>query len=67
MSKLKWCLKTKNGIELTEPNSNLADAYIKKAEESLETMRLAKSRDWKISTAYYTIYFSVYAILMKIG
>lgn len=67
MDKIRWCMQAKNGIELTEPNSNLAEAYIKKAEESLETMRLAKSRDWKISTAYYALYFSLYAILMKIG
>lgn len=67
MDKIEWCLKAKNGIELVEPNSNLAEAYLKKAEDSLETMRLAKSRDWKISTAYYTIYFSIYAILMRIG
>lgn len=67
MDKLTWCLKQKDGISLVEPNSNLAEAYIKKAEEALESMRVNIIKDWKISTAYYTMYFSLYSILMKIG
>jgi len=67
MDKLKWCIRQKNGISLVEPNSNLAKAYIKKAEEALESMRINTVRDWKISTAYYTMYFSLYAVLTKIG
>ena len=67
MDRIKWCIRVRNGIELIDPNSNLAEAYLGKAEDSLETMRLAESRDWKISAAYYTMYFSLYAILMKIG
>jgi uncharacterized protein (UPF0332 family) len=30
-------------------------------------MRINIIKDWKISTAYYTIYFSLYAVLMKLG
>lgn len=30
-------------------------------------MRSTESRSWKIVTGYYTMYFSVYAILMRIG
>ena len=42
--------------------------YILKSEESLEMLQKAKgSRDWSVSTAYYTMYFSLYSILMKIG
>ena len=26
-----------------------------------------KNKDWKITTAYYTLYFSLYSILMKLG
>ncbi|MCK5017030.1 MAG: hypothetical protein KAS32_08155, partial [Candidatus Peribacteraceae bacterium] len=52
---------------LIEPNSNLADAYIRKAEEALGSMRADISKDWKISTAYYTLYFSLYSILTRIG
>ena len=67
MDKIKWCLGKKSGIELIEPNQNLADGYIKKAEESLETSKLAKSKDWKISGSYYAIYFSIYSVMMQIG
>jgi len=67
VDKIKWCLEVKNGIELVEPNANLAKAYVKKAEESLEVMRSMENRDWKISTAYYTMYFSLYAVLMRFG
>lgn len=67
MKKIEWCCNKKNGIELVEPNSNLTEAYIIKAESSLETSRLAKSKDWKVSAAYYAIYFSLYSILQKFG
>ena len=30
-------------------------------------MRVITSKEWKITTAYYGMYFSVYAILMRIG
>lgn len=67
MDKINWCLKQKGGINVVEPNSNLSEAYIKKGEEALESMRINRIRDWKISTAYYAMYFSLYAVLMKIG
>lgn len=67
MDKIKWCANKKEGLILIEPNSNLADGYIKKAEEALESLRVNIIKDWKISTAYYTIYFSIYALLTKIG
>lgn len=67
MDKIKWCSGKRGGLSIIEPNSNLAEAYIKKAEEALESMRINIIKDWKISTAYYTLYFSLYAILTKIG
>ncbi len=68
MATIDWCKRQKNGIELVEPNENLAKAYIKKAEDSLSaSLILDNNKDWKISSLYYTMYFSVYAILMKIG
>ena len=67
MDKIKWCAGKKGGLSLIEPNSDLAEAYIKKAEEALESMRVNTIKDWKISTAYYTLYFSLYSILTKIG
>ena len=68
MEKIKWCTQVKGGIELSEPNGNLANGYILKAEESFEMMQKAKgSRDWSVSTSYYSMYFSLYSVLMKIG
>lgn len=67
MDKIKWCAGKKEGLSLIEPNSNLAEAYIKKSEEALESMRVNIIKDWKISTAYYTLYFSLYSVLTKIG
>ena len=67
MYKVKWCLNKRDGLSLVEPNSNLANAYIIKAEEALESMRINIVKDWKISTAYYTVYFSLYSVLVKIG
>ena len=67
MGTIQWCAGKKGGLQLIEPNENLAEAYLKKAEEALESMRINTLKDWKISTAYYTIYFSLYALLMKVG
>lgn len=67
MDKINWCLRQKDGIKLVEPSSNLSEAYMKKAEDSLLSMNLNKVKEWKIATAYYASYFSVYAILQKMG
>ena len=68
MTNIDWCKKQKNGIELVEPNEDLAKAYIRKAEDSLSaSLSLDNNKDWKIASLYYAGYFSIYAILMKIG
>ena len=67
IDKILWCAKKKGGLQLREPNNNLAQAYLLKAQEALESMKINTIKDWKISTAYYTMYFSLYAILTKIG
>ncbi len=65
--KISWCLKKYNGIQIIEENENLKEAYLIKAKQSFESMQNEISNEWKISKAYYTLYYSVYAILMKIG
>ncbi len=67
MDKLNWCTEKKDGLSLIEQNSDLSEAYVQKAEEALTSMRVNIIKDWKISTAYYTLYFSLYSILTKIG
>ncbi len=67
MDKLRWCTGKKEGLRLVEPSHGIANAYFKKAEEALESMRINSVKDWKISTAYYAVYFSLYALLMRLG
>lgn len=66
MDKLKWCCEQKKGISIIEPNKNLSEEYIKKADESLEAMLINK-KGWKIITAYYACYNALYSILMLAG
>jgi len=68
MEKIRWCMKLKDGIRLEEPNENLSAAYIEKAEKSLQaTSSLKGNREWSVSTSYYSMYFALYSILVKIG
>lgn len=68
MEKIEWCMKQKNGIEIIEPNENLSKAYLKKAEDALNAAASLKgNKDWEISSLYYTMYFSLYSILMRVG
>src|SRR3989338_9108055 len=68
MDKLAWCKKQKNWIELIEPNLNLSQEYIEKAENALRAVKsLEGNKEWQISSAYYAMYFSLYAILMRVG
>ncbi|MBU2497006.1 MAG: HEPN domain-containing protein [Nanoarchaeota archaeon] len=69
MGSIRWCCKQKDGIRLIEPNENLAAAYIKMAEDALGTMNRERNfnRTFAISACYYSMYYSFYSILMKIG
>ena len=67
--KIQWCLKKERGISLISPNENLARAYVDKAKEAAEVMRTLqeKSMAWAMSACYYSMYYSLYAIMMKLG
>ena len=67
MDKIQWCLSKKEGLSFIEPNQNLANGYFLKSEQALESLRVNTVKDWKIATAYYTMYFSLYSVLMRIG
>lgn len=67
MDQIRWCLNQKKGIELVEPSDNLREAYLIKADETLEVLRATKIRDWQLTTAYYAMYHGLYSLLMKIG
>lgn len=68
MEKINWCLYVENGIELVEPNDNLSKVYLKKSEEALKAANSLKgNKDWEISSCYYSMYFALYAIMIRIG
>lgn len=68
MKNINWCKKQSEGLELINPNSNLCQEYFKKAENALDALRkLDCNIEWQISSAYYAMYFSLYALFMKIG
>ena len=69
MVSLKWCCKQKDGIKLIETNDNLTRGYLKMAENSLGTMNRERKYNlmFAISACYYSMYYSLYAICMKIG
>ncbi|MBP2133298.1 uncharacterized protein (UPF0332 family) [Methanomicrobium sp. W14] len=67
MNEMNWCKDKRKGLKLTEPSENLSEAYFEKAEDSLAVMNSLDSPDWIISTGYYSMYYSLYAVLMKVG
>ena len=65
-----WCWNQKRGIKLEEPNDNLCKAYIEKAKSALNMLDSATEKDetdWIATTAYYSRYFVLYALLQKCG
>ncbi len=69
-TKLKWCFKQKKGIKIVTPSDNLCEIYLQKSKEALNAAIVnakAKIFSWTISASYYAKYFSIYALLSKIG
>lgn len=67
MAEISWCIRQKGGLSLVEPNKNLAEGYLQKAETALESARTEKAEEWKITKSYYAMYFSLYAMLQRVG
>lgn len=69
MVSLRWCCKQSGGIKLVETNDNLVQGYLEMAEKSLGTMTREREYNlmFAISACYYSMYYSLYAICMKIG
>ena len=69
VNKLKWCCKQKAGLKIEKPNDNLAKEYLQSAEETLSILQDIKSKSNMLlaTTKYYCEYFSIYALLQKIG
>ena len=69
MVSLKWCCKQKDGIKLIEPSDNLSLSYMKMSEDALGTMNRERKYNltFAISACYYSMYYSLYSVLMKLG
>jgi uncharacterized protein (UPF0332 family) len=69
VGKLRWCCDQNKGLKIIKPNDNLAMEYIQSAEETLAVLQDIKNKSnmWLATTKYYCEYFSVYALLMKLG
>lgn len=68
MVSVKWCLRQKNGIEVMEPNENMSRSYLAMAEESIKVIdKMEQSRIWTATAAYYIFYYSLYALMLRVG
>ena len=62
--------KKDRGLRISIPNNDLSDSHLKKADHNLVVMTdLNKLRheDWVVISAYYAMYQSATALLIKIG
>ena len=66
---LKWCCRKEGGITLIDSSENLSEGYIQMAENAIGTMNREKKLNlqFAISACYYSMYYSLYSIMMKIG
>ena len=67
---LRWCKRQTKGIRIVNPSDNLTKAYLEKSRNALKSMEVnanAGITEWAVSAAYYARYFTVYALLSKIG
>lgn len=65
--KIGWCLDQELGLRLVNPSDRLARIYLAKAKDAIRTVSEVSSKEWKVTAAYYSMYFSVYSILAKAG
>jgi len=69
MVELKACLNQSKGIKFSKFNNQIIKGYMKMAEDSLGTMQREKDKNliFAVSACYYSMYYSLYSILQKIG
>jgi uncharacterized protein (UPF0332 family) len=68
MVSIEWCLKQKHGIEIVMPSKNVSESYLQMAEESINILsKVGESSIWTATTSYYIYYYSLYALMLRIG
>ena len=67
--RISWCKAQKRGINIIPPNPILAEEYFKYAGETLTALKTIGNLSflWSATMKYYFEYFTVYALLVKIG
>jgi hypothetical protein len=66
MANIGWCIKQKKGISLIDPSSNLSDAYMKDAEDSLLQLHSISGK-WAVVISYYACYNALYSLCQFCG
>lgn len=69
MVTINWCFKQSKGPELVKPNENMSKSYFEMAKDSLGTMNRERGKNdrFSISAGYYSMYYSLYSILISMG
>ena len=68
MVTIKWCKQQNKGIQVIAPNENMSLSYLGMAEESILALKcVEQSRIWTATTTYYTFYYSLYALMLRLG
>jgi len=69
MEKIAWCKRQRGGLKLIEPSQDISDGYLKMAKDSLDVMNREKDKSlvFGVSAGYYSLYYSLYAVMQKMG
>lgn len=68
MVSIKWCATQKHGLTLFERNENMSMSYLRMAQESIHVLsNVQSSAIWTATTSYYVFYYSLYALMLRIG
>lgn len=67
MVSIDWCIKQSKGIRKVKPSKNLYDSYLNMAERSISDLNKVETDIWRTTISYYIFYYSLYALMAKIG
>jgi uncharacterized protein (UPF0332 family) len=68
MVTIRWCTQQNKGIQVVLPNENMSYSYLGMAEESIVALKgLEQSNIWTAATTYYIYYYSLYALMLRMG
>ena len=65
-----YCFKKVVGLKIITPNDNLVEVYKRKSRSALNMLESSKEKEedeWILETSYYSKYFMIYSLFMKVG